>query len=58
MKLFVELFSNKFQPFLMKIMKAANEEEVLQLGKQLEHQLEVALLPSSTLLMFSVCKYM
>lgn len=43
-KLFVELFNNKFQPYMFKLLKAANEDEVVQFGREFEHQLEVGAL--------------
>ncbi|CAL8463312.1 g2846 [Coccomyxa elongata] len=40
-KLFVELFTNKFQGYIYKMLQAESEEEVNQLGNALENNLEV-----------------
>ena len=40
-KLFVELFSSKFQSHMFKLLKAANDEEATEAGRAFEHNLEV-----------------
>ncbi len=41
-KLFVELFTNKFGSYIYKLLRAQSEEEVAQLSKELEKNLEVS----------------
>ena len=40
-KLFVELFSSKYQSLFFKLLRAGSDDEVNELAKQLEHNLEV-----------------
>lgn len=42
-KLFVELFNSKYQALFFKLLRAGSEDEVTELAKQLEHNLEVRL---------------
>jgi hypothetical protein len=40
-KLFVELFSSKYQSLFFKLLRAGSDDEVTELAKQMEHNLEV-----------------
>ena len=47
-KLFVELFTNKFSSNIYKILRAQSLEEVTQISTELEHNLEVGCAESSS----------
>ncbi len=41
-KLFVELFSSKYQALFFKLLRAGSDDEVTELATQLAHNLEVS----------------
>lgn len=50
-KLFVELFTNKFQSLTYKLLRGGSKEELAQLTQDFEHNLEVRPLPCLTWLL-------